>query len=66
MRTIDMNDPEDRKFVMRQCAATLVCLAAESDEGCLQIEMQGVEQRGIDLGNWVVTVECIPPAGRLN
>lgn len=66
MRRIDMNDPDDRKFVMQQCAATLVCIANDVGEGCLQVEICGASQNGVDLGDWVVTIEQIPPAGLLN
>lgn len=65
MRHLDMTDPIDRKYVAEQCAATLVCLTADSGEVCLQFQMNGVQQNGVDIGDWVVSVEHIP-AGKMN
>lgn len=66
MRTIDMNDPEDRKYVLQQSAATIVCLAIDSGEGCLQVQVLGVHLNGLDMGDWIVTAEHIPSNELMN
>lgn len=65
MRELDLDDPEDMEYVVRNCAATLVAVAAGSERGSIVVQINGVSRQGVDIGDWLVSVERIP-GGRMN
>lgn len=60
MRDLDLDDPEDREYVVKNCAATLVAIAADSKAGGIVVQVNDVTRQGIDYGTWLVSVERIP------
>lgn len=63
MRELDFDDPADREYVVTQCAATLVAVAASSEAGGIVVQVKGVGPAG-ELRDWLVSVEQIP--GEMN
>lgn len=53
----DIKNEKEMREHAEECAAALICCAAESKQGCLQLMIHGVKINSIDLGDWVVTVE---------
>jgi hypothetical protein len=60
-----MDDPDDRQFIAEQCAATLVCVTVGSGAENFQVQVNGVSQNGVELGDWLITVERMPPSLKL-
>jgi len=50
---------EETKELSEKCAAILACVAHGREECTLELELFGLRQDGIELGDWRVIIECI-------
>ncbi len=51
-------DAETRELATR-CASILTCVAFKRGQSSMELELFGVSQKGAEIGDWRVTIECI-------
>lgn len=61
METYDTN--EEKREMAEKCAAVLACVVYNRGESCLELELFGLRQNGVELGDWRVTIECVNHPG---
>jgi len=49
----------EKKEMAEKCAAVLACLVYNRGESCLELELFGLKQNNIEIGDWRVIIECV-------
>lgn len=66
MRNYDLNDPDDRQYLVEQYSASLVYIAASAGERSMNVKISGVQRDGVPYGDWIVSVDRIPSLKLVN
>lgn len=66
MRNYSLDDPDDRQYLAEQYSASLVFIAASSGQRDMKVQINGVRKDNVMYGDWLVTVERVPPKKRMN
>jgi len=57
------NTTEEKRELAEKCAAILACVAYNRGESFLELELIGMRQGGVEVGDWRVIVECVNMPG---
>lgn len=53
----------EKTEMAEKCAAVLACVVYNRGESCLELELLGMRQNGVEIGDWRVIIECINMPG---